>query len=111
MIRSFLLLESLRTPILMQAVLLARYGPGSRYNISDVEQIRFVQILLNALDATIGTGLSPEALVAIEDRLHATDNQVVQQEGNNCNFGRLHYMFLGFFFSGRYASFLSLQLW
>lgn len=74
----------------MQTALLARYGPGGRYNISEVEQQQFVTILLNALDATIGTGLSPEALTAVESRLHEADNQVVGQEGNNCNFGRWH---------------------
>jgi hypothetical protein len=78
------------SPNLMQTVLLTRYGPGGRYNISEVEQQQFVTILLNALDATIGTGLSPEALVAVESRLHEADNQVVGQEGNNCNFGRWH---------------------
>jgi hypothetical protein len=73
---------------ILQAVLLARYGPGSAYNISQPEQERFVSILKNALSDTIGSGLTDQDIISIGDHLHQTDAEVVAQENaNTCNFG------------------------
>lgn len=73
----------------MQAVLEKRYGAGSPYNISQPEQNRFVAVLDNALYETVGFSLSDADLINIDNYLHETDSQVVQQEVNNCNFGEL----------------------
>jgi hypothetical protein len=72
----------------VQAVLEKRYGEGSPYQISQPEQSRFIAILDNALYETIGFTLSEEDIVNLDNHLHETDTQIVQQEVNNCNFGK-----------------------
>jgi hypothetical protein len=73
---------------LVQAILEKRYGGSSPYKISQPEQNRFISILDNALYETIGFTFSDADVVNLDNHLHETDPQIVQQEVNNCNSGK-----------------------
>ncbi|GAQ78340.1 Ca2+-modulated nonselective cation channel polycystin [Klebsormidium nitens] len=66
-------------------VLSDRYGPTSKYNISQAEQDKFVTILLNAVASTVSFGYAAGDALNLDQRLHYTDTAVVALPGDNCN--------------------------